>query len=510
VVLVVVLIVVVALSLAAYSFAEIMLAESQVTNVSGRQAQAHSLAASGIAATQAFLMLDSLSLEEAGGIYDNPDRFQAIQVMSELDEVSPGRFTLIAPALDVDGNPVGVRYGLQNESARLNLNAAVVMAESSESLGMETAGRDLLMALPGMTEDVADAILDWIDEDDEPREFGAEFEYYSTLDPPYAPKNAALETVEELLLVRGITPALIFGQDVNRNGLIDENELARFGGATEDFPALGWSSMLTLHSKEQNSNSLGEPRIDLNMEDLQALYDALSLVFEDEAFVSFIIAYRQNGPKEASEGEAGEAGEEWTGAELDLSQEGKNEFKQVLDLIGAQIELKLPDEEEAQVYNSPFGDDLVSMATYMTLLMDSCTIVTSEIIPGRININLASRELLAGIPGMPESAVEQILSERSADAGQMNPDHMHETWLLTTGIVTLQEMKSLSPFICGGGSVYRAQSVGYFDDGAASARLEVLLDASQQPPAVLLWRDISHLGRGYPLELLGTASQELD
>ena len=37
------------------------------------------------------------------------------------------------------------------------------------------------MGLPGMTEDVADAILDWLDTDDEPRELGAEIEYYSGL-----------------------------------------------------------------------------------------------------------------------------------------------------------------------------------------------------------------------------------------------------------------------------------------------------------------------------------------
>ena len=86
-------------------------------------------------------------------------------------------------------------------------------------MGQETAGRDLLMALPGMTEETADAILDWLDEDEEPREYGAESDYYSSLSPPYAAKNGQLETVEELLLVRGVTPQLLFGADVNRNGI---------------------------------------------------------------------------------------------------------------------------------------------------------------------------------------------------------------------------------------------------------------------------------------------------
>ena len=55
-------------------------------------------------------------------------------------------------------------------------------------------------------------------------------------------------------------------------------------------------------------------------------------------------------------------------------------------------------------------------------------------------------------------------------------------------------------------TVYRAQVIGYYDDGRAASRLEVVLDATQQPARVLLWRDISHLGRGYALETLGVAA----
>jgi hypothetical protein len=79
---------------------------------------------------------------------------------------------------------------------------------------------------------------------------------------------------------------------------------------------------------------------------------------------------------------------------------------------------------------------------------------------------------------------------------------------LTQGLVTLEEMRALVPFVCGGGHVYRTQIIGYYDDGRASSRLEVVLDATQQPPRLLLWRDISHLGRGFTLETLGAGSEE--
>ena len=147
---------------------------------------------------------------------------------------------------------------------------------------MDLSGEELLMKLPGMTIDVADAILDWIDEDDEPREYGAEIEYYSSLDPPYSPRNGSIESIEELLLVRGVTPDLLFGRDINRNGIVDlhEQQLPLYieGDLGDGSMDRGWSAYLTLYSMEKNVDSEGNPRINLMEGDLQALYDELSLV----------------------------------------------------------------------------------------------------------------------------------------------------------------------------------------------------------------------------------------
>src|SRR5690606_34114570 len=63
-----------------------------------------------------------------------------------------------------------------------------------------------LMLLPYMTEDVADAILDWIDEDDDARPLGAEAGYYATLRNPYEPRNAPIRSLQELELIAGVRP----------------------------------------------------------------------------------------------------------------------------------------------------------------------------------------------------------------------------------------------------------------------------------------------------------------
>lgn len=63
--------------------------------------------------------------------------------------------------------------------------------------------------------DIIDAIKDWMDEDDETTNFGAEDSYYQSLDSPYSCRNAAIGSVEELLLVKGVTAELFYGTEGN-------------------------------------------------------------------------------------------------------------------------------------------------------------------------------------------------------------------------------------------------------------------------------------------------------
>ena len=60
--------------------------------------------------------------------------------------------------------------------------------------------------------ELIDSFNDWVDSDDTPRMDGAESEdYYETLEPPYRADNDVLDTVEELLLVKGFTKTILFG-----------------------------------------------------------------------------------------------------------------------------------------------------------------------------------------------------------------------------------------------------------------------------------------------------------
>jgi general secretion pathway protein K len=69
-------------------------------------------------------------------------------------------------------------------------------------------------------EGLLDALGDWIDQDDEPRTQGAEEEYYRSLPTPYGCRNGPMIAPEELLLVKGMTPAILYG-DEGHEGILN-------------------------------------------------------------------------------------------------------------------------------------------------------------------------------------------------------------------------------------------------------------------------------------------------
>jgi hypothetical protein len=579
-VLVLVLVVIALLSLAGYTFSEMMLAEHEATVLNGRAVQAHALADSGLDMTRLLLAQTPDMREQAGGVYDNPAQFQGILVVDDEMPQGRGRFTIVSSRIE-EGAPGGIRYGLEDESTRLNLNILLAVDKAEQG-----AGRKLLMGLPGMTEDVADSILDWIDPDDEIREFGAELNEYAQLSPPYAPKNGPLETIEELLLVRGVTPWLLFGVDGNRNGMADMHEGLAIEETSDGSENRGWSGYLTLYSAESNVNLQGMSRIDLNGDDLEALYNQI-LEVGGADWAGFIIAYRQFGASNSgssnsgggnnsgnnnsngggnnnansgggsggSGGNSGNSGNSGGGSSRggsggnnnsggnsgnssggnnnnssgggnnnsggnsnqvavpvggrkpDFQTQGKTKLKTILDLIGAKVSAKFAGESQATLVESPFVDDPIAMGVYLPKLMENFTATASPKIPGRININQAPRTVLMGIPGMTEEVVERIIGERYPDVTSDMPQRRYETWILSEGLVTLNQMKSLMPYVTAQGSVYRAQIIGYYEQGGPSARIEAVIDATTPSPRLVFWRDLSHLGRGFDPQTLGIAFQ---
>lgn len=491
-ILLLVLVAVIVMSLATGSYLVLMHNEHVATRYSGHHQQVRLLTESGIEYLRSFLAQSDTLVYQQGGWANNPNKMQGVLVADDAIADFRGRFTVLAPNV-VQGYYSSARYGLENESAKLNLNSLV--AEGADEDNDEA--RERLMELPGMTESIADAILDWLDEDDVPREFGAEESYYLSLDSAYEPRNGPIAALDELLLVRGVTSELLYGLDSNRNFEVDANEIARgaltvvgnFNGQMNR----GWSAYLTLYSMERMESPDGERKINLNSRNLQRLYNDLTTALGESA-AKFIIAYRQyEDAEEEADGQVSDIGS----LTIDVQKEAQREIESLLDLAGARISVQDNEQSPVQIFESPWKDDPATYRQSFLDLLDQTSVQRGRRIAGRVNINLAARPVLMTIPGMTELFADQIISRRVADVDPVGGFQRHAIWILADGIVSREEMQALDPYITTGGDVFSCQIVGFFEAASPQSRVEVILDTSGRNTRLTAWQDLGPLGPGF-------------
>ena len=542
--LIVVLIVVVLLTLGAYTFFDSMILEQKAADFSARTAQSRALADSGIEFAAA--KLGNPDAVETENIYHNPESFSGVTLLESGTDTGRGRFTLVAP-VENDTTGQQVRYGMVDESSKININAISALEMD------EVTAHTFLLSVPGMTDEAADGILDWVDADDTERTNGAESLSYEGLDPPYSAKNGACESIDELLLVQGVTPELLYGEDANRNGLLDPNEndgdLTSPPDNEDGILDLGWNAYLTIFSSESNLQQDGSERIDVNQPLLTELYDELNTAFGVET-AQFITAYRLKGPvtptalsanqgvstgnaetDSALEGIAtgltqqlfrvstGSGGTDGAGADagavtragMDLSAGSKMTIVSLFELVDAQVTVAIDGKDTT--LESPWSTG-GALANTLPILLEKMTTTTASTLDGRININQARRETLMGIPQMPATLPDLIASRQLIDSdGQPLTELIGQRatsgWLLIDGLVDLPTMQLLDKYLCARGDVISVQSVGYFDRGGAVSRIEAVIDATQKPPRVIFRRDLTRLGPGYrPNQLTQTGTNE--
>lgn len=102
-------------------------------------------------------------------------------------------------------SPGEMYYGMEDEERRININALSLQNVNILTKLFVMAGMD-----EGAAQESAYAVLDWKDSDEElvQKPFGAEDEYYAGLAQPYHCKDRPFDSLEELMLVKGITPGI--------------------------------------------------------------------------------------------------------------------------------------------------------------------------------------------------------------------------------------------------------------------------------------------------------------
>jgi general secretion pathway protein K len=114
-------------------------------------------------------------------------------------------------ALPISNYPIGdglLNAKIEDERGKLNLNDLAIAGNPIAKKA--TADRfKRLFLLVQINPDLVDAIIDWVDTDDQPEPSGAESLYYQTLRPSYRAANTQLQTFLELRLIKGMTPEIL-------------------------------------------------------------------------------------------------------------------------------------------------------------------------------------------------------------------------------------------------------------------------------------------------------------
>jgi type II secretory pathway component PulK len=552
-VLLAVLIVIVVLSLAAYKYSELMSFELRATNRILKTSQVKALAESGVHYAAALLATpDSITQNVSGNPFNNQAMFYAVQLQntdssgSSSSSTNNSYFSICSidyTNQNSDGS-FPVVYGVTDEAGKINLNAMMQIDPSGQTL------YNMLMLLPNMTDTIANSIIDWMDPDDDVRQGGAESSYYLSLTPPYECKNGPLDSIEELLLVQGVTQPLLLGNDISRNGVIDNGE------DSNQQVDPGWLPYLTVYSRESNNDSTGNPRLYLNSPDLNTLYTNLQQSLNQD-MATFIIAYRLYGGSAAGGGttftvtignnsgsgssnttsgssatarttttnqqsgggtgggaggggntqtKTGTIADLTTAAQKDLANNTspKGKITSITSLFSSTVSItsqettmvngRSQQSTVTTVYNFP--TQTAPINEYLSKALDSTTTQNLSEIPARININTAPQAVLTCLPGLTDTDVEQIIAQRPALNTGAAADTSYATpaWLVTEMNMSLSKFQAIEQYVTCASQVYRFQSIGYFDQGGPLYRIEAVVDSNNGSPRILYYRDLTELG----------------
>ena len=326
-------------------------------------------------------------------------------------------------------------FGLVDEASKLNLN---------------TATRAMLLELPNMTPELADAIVSWRRAASaQSASSGSADNVYARLDPPRRNKGAPFESVDELRLVDGATLEILFGEDTNRNGVLDANEDDGEQSAPRDNQdgrlQAGLLEYVTVYSRQPNTRSDGTRR--LNVTTL-------------------------------------------------TSQQATAPLRRLLLARGIEPQRVAT---IANLFNNPVNPPIDSEAAYMLasrmtadefalVHADLTTQATGATQAGLVNVNTASATVLACIPGIGADNAATLVAYRLA-----HPDVLTSfAWL--PQVLSNAAIRRAGPFITDQSYQFAADiaAVGRF--GRGYCREKVVFDLSNRTPRIVYHQDLSAYG----------------
>lgn len=402
----------------------------------GDRVQARYLALAGIERAEALLYKNALDRSHSGKnhtgeLYDDAQDFQAVTF-------GRGTYSVLRRARADEGG--GVVYGVSDEESRLNIN----VADSNE-----------LTQVEGLDGDTAAAITGW-------RTQGGtvgDADYYLSQNPPYEPRGGPFQTVRELLMVRGVTPDLLFGRDTHQDGMLadlsDGVGEPRFSGPVAD-EDLGWAGMMTVDSSVKNVDAAGNDRVNVQTADANTLATVPGIT---PAIAQAIVAYR-----------------------------GKNQFNSIADLLAV-----TPPQNNggrngsgnagAGSATGDSGSQVIDEQKLMEIA-DDVTVVSDQTLPGAININTAGENVLLCLPGMDRNLAQAIINYRRSSGFFANPAE-----LLKVDGMTDDLFKQIVPLVTARSETYRILAEGRVKSTGVRQRIQVIVRVNLDGVKTLSYRE---------------------
>jgi DNA uptake protein ComE-like DNA-binding protein len=363
-------------------------------------------------------------------------------------ELAQGRFSVVADRFESDSS---FTYGVCDEASKLNLN---------------TASRKALLALPEMTEELADVILDWRKGSHNPTEVKSVASASERIELGIRMPGRMFGTIRELALVEGMNREILYAEDANLNGYLDHNEK---DGAAQEPPddqnevlKRGLLSYVTVNSFDRNQDEIGRPRLNLNTVDKNTLTEELGL---EEGHVNWILERQALG------------------------------FESIADLL--QASTIQPDDFSSEVKGAKGMADgmadkkkkVIKALDWKTFrrITDRIAVTDEAIIPGRININTAGREVLMTLPGVDATLAESILEKRASADYPEGFTSVAE--IMYTPGITLETFKEIAELITVRSNVFTIRSCGEADRSGMRHYVETVVARTRTDLTVLYWKE---------------------
>jgi len=185
------------LSVIVGEFCFAMRAEVNITRNFKEQTTAYYIAVAGVSRTVGELIRDEVILRKV----KQPKSEKEEEEQEGEEEQDYWRINVDIPPVPYGQGQFEVKIG--NESGKVNINGA-----NESMLKMMLKGFDLDEQDKNI---IVDSIMDWRDKNNLHRINGAEDDYYRSLSEPYECKDGDFDSIEELLMVRGVTPEIFYG-----------------------------------------------------------------------------------------------------------------------------------------------------------------------------------------------------------------------------------------------------------------------------------------------------------